>query len=141
MGEGSIPQRLGRVRLQSTDAATNAVDTAKPRTEQIPHGLQVGFKQVILQTGETLQPFRTAGPEVLRDHQQPGETGAKWGATVQGEGHPAIKEALRAIPEPLLQGATDLSPLLPQVAETLPEVLPELLQWVAIDPLAILPEA
>jgi hypothetical protein len=141
MGEGSILQKLGTVRLQSTDAATNAVDMAMPRTGQIPHGLEVGFKQVILLTGKTVQPLPTAEPEVLRDHQQPGETGAKWGPTVQGEGHPASKEALRVIPEPLLQVATDLSPLLPQVGEALPEVLSELLLWVATDPSALLPEA
>jgi hypothetical protein len=114
MGEGSVQQKLGTVRLQSTDAATNAVGTAVPRTGQIPHGLQVGFKQVILLTGETVQPLSTAEPEVLRDHQQLGETGAKWGPTVQGEGHPASKEALRVIPEPLLQVATDPSALLPE---------------------------
>ncbi len=136
MGEGSVLQKLGTVRLQSTDAATNAVDTAMPRTGQILHGLEVGFKQVILLTGKTVQPLPTAEPEVLRDHQQPGETGA-----VQGEGHPASKEALRVIPEPLLQVATDLSLLLPQLAEALPEVLPELLQWVATDPSAFLPGA
>jgi len=141
MGAGSVLQKLGTVRLQSTDAATNAVDTAMPRTGQIPHGLEVGFKQVILLTGETVQLLPTAEPEVLKDHQQPGETGAKWGPRVQGEGHPASKEALRVIPEPLLQVATDLSLLLPQLAETLPEVLPELLQWVATDPSAFLPEA
>jgi len=141
LGEGSVLQKLGTVRLQSTDAATNTVDMAMPRTGQIPHGLEVGFKQVILLTGETIQPLPTAEPEVLRDHQQPGETGAKWGPTVQGEGHPASKEALRVIPEPLLQVATDLSPLLPQVAEALPEVLSELLQWVVIDPLPFLLEA
>jgi hypothetical protein len=141
MGEGSILRKLGTVRLQSTDAATNAVDTAMPRTAQIPHGLEVGFKQVILLTGETVQPLPIAEPEVLRDHQQPGETGAKWGPTVQGEGHPASKEALRVIPEPVLQVATDLSPLFPQVAEALPEALSELLQWVATDPSAFLPEA
>jgi hypothetical protein len=141
MGEGSILQKLGTVRLQSTDAATNAVDTAMPRTGQIPHGLEVGFKQVILLTGETFQPLPTAEPEVLRDHQQPGETGAKWGLTVQGKGHLASKEGLRPHPEPLLQVAIDLSPLLPQVLEALREVLSELLQWVATDPSALLPEA
>jgi hypothetical protein len=141
MGEGSVLQKLGTVRLQSTDAATNPVDTAMPRTGQIPHGLEVGFKQVILLTGETVQPFPTAEPEVLRDHQQLGETGAKWGPTVQGEGHPASKEALRVIPEPLLQVGTDLSPLPPRAAEALPEVLSEFLLWVATDPSAFLPEA
>jgi len=140
LGEGSVLQKLGMVRLQSTDAVTNAVDTAMPRAGQILHGLEVGFKQVILLTGETAQPLPTAEPEVLRDHQQPGETGAKWGPTVQEEGHPASQEALRVIPEPLLQVAADLSPLLPQVAEALPEILPELLQWAATDPSALLPE-
>jgi hypothetical protein len=125
MGEGSILQKLGRVRLQSTDAATNAVDTAMPRTGQIPHGLEVGFKQVILLTGKTVQPLPTAEPEVLRDHQQPGETGAKWGPTGQGKGHPASKEALRVIPEPLPWAATDPLLLLPRAAEALPEVLLE----------------
>ena len=141
MGEGSILQKLGRVQLQSTDAATNAVDTATPRTGRIPHGLEAGLKQAILLTGKTVQPLPTVEPEVLRDHQQPGGTGAKWGSMVQGKGHPASKEALRAIPEPLLQVATDLSTLLSQVAEALPEVLPELLQWVATDPSALLREA
>jgi hypothetical protein len=141
MGEGSVLQKLGKVPLQSTDAAMNAVDTAMHRTEQIPHGLEVGFKQVILLTGETVQPLPTAEPEVLRDHQQPGELGAKWCPTVQGESDPASKEALRVIPEPLLQVATDLSRLLPGAAEAPPEVLPELLQWVATDPSAFLPEA
>jgi hypothetical protein len=114
MGEGCVLQKLGTVRLQSTDAATNAVDTAMPRTGQILHGLEGGFKQVILLTEETVQPLPTAEPEVLRDHQQPGETGAKWGPTVQGEGHPASKEALRVIPEPLQWVATDLSAFLPE---------------------------
>ncbi len=141
MGEGSILQKLGRVRLQSTDATTNAVDTAMPRTGQITHGLEVGLKQVILLTGKTVQPLPTAEPEVLRDHQQPGETGAKWGLTVQGKGHLASKEGLRPHPEPLLQVAIDLSPLLPQVAEALREVLSEPLPWAATDPLALLPEA
>ena len=141
MGEGSIPQRLGRVRLQSTDAATNAVDTAMHRTEQIPHGLEAGLNQVILLTGETVQPLPTAEPEVLRDHQQPGETEAKWGPRVRGEDHPVSKGALRAIPEPLLQVAIDLSLLLPRVAEALSGVLPELLQRVAADPSAFLPQA
>ena len=77
LGEGTVLQKLGTVRLQSTDAATNAVDTAMPQTGQIPHGLEVGFKQVILLTGETVQPLPTAEPEVPRDHRQPGETGAK----------------------------------------------------------------
>jgi hypothetical protein len=77
MGEGSVLQKLGRVPLQSTDAVTNAVDTAMHRTEQIPHGPQVGFKQVNLLRGETVQPVPIAEPEVLRNHQQPGETGAK----------------------------------------------------------------
>ena len=80
----------------------------------------MGFKQGSLLTGETAQPLPTAEPEVLRGHQQPGETGAKWGPRVQGEDHPAGKEALRVIPEPLLQVPTDLSPVLPQVAEVLP---------------------
>ena len=73
MREGSVLQKLGTVRLQST----NAVDTAMPRTGEIPHGLEAGFKQVILLTGETVRPLPTAEPEVLRDHQQPGETEAK----------------------------------------------------------------
>lgn len=107
MGEGSVLQELGRVRLQSTGLATNAVGTAMPRAERISHGLRVGFKQVILFTGETVQPLPRAEPEVRRDHQQPGESGA-----VQGKGHPGSKEALRAIPESLLQGATDPSALL-----------------------------
>jgi hypothetical protein len=124
MGEGSILQKLGTVRLQST----NVVDTAMPRTGQIPHGLEAGIKQVILPTGETVRPLPTAIPEVLRDHQQPGETGAKRGPRVRGEGHPASKGALRVIPEPLLRMAIDPSLLLPRVAEALPEVLPELLQ-------------
>ena len=141
MGEGSVLQKLGTVRLQSTDAVTNAVDTAMPRAGQILHGLEVGFKQVILLTGGTVQPLPTAEPEVLRDHQRPGETGAKWGPTVQWEGHPASKEALRVIPGTLLRAAIDLSLLLPRVAEALPEVLPELLQWVATDPSALLPRA
>ena len=114
MREVSVLQKLGTVRLQFTDAATNAVDTAMPRTGQIPHGLEVGFKQVILLTEETVQPFPTAGPEVLRDHQQLGETGATWSPRVQGEGHPASKEALRVIPVPLLQVAADPSAFLPQ---------------------------
>ena len=112
MGEGSVLQKHGTVRLQSTGAATNAVDTAMPRTGQILHGLDVGFKQVILLTGETVQPLLTAEPGLLRDHQQPGETGAKGGPAVQGKGHPARKEALRVIPEPLLQVATDPSAFL-----------------------------
>ncbi len=141
MGEGSILQKLGRGRLPSTDAATNAVDTAMPRTGQIPHGLEVGLNQVIPLTGETVQPLPTAEPEVLRDHQQPGETGAKWGPTVQGKGHPVSKEGLRVIPEPLLRVATDLSPLLPWEAEALREVLSESLLWVATDPSVLLPEA
>jgi len=115
MGEGSVPQKLGRVRLQSTDAATNAVDTAMLRTGQIPHGLEVGFKQIILLTEETVEPLLTAEPEVLRDHQQPMETGATWGPRVQGEGQPASKEVLRAVPVPLLQVATDPSAFLPEV--------------------------
>ena len=141
MEEGSILQMPETVRRQSTHAATNAVDTAMPRTGQIPHGPEAGLKQVILLTGKTIQPLPTAEPEVLRDHQQLGETGAKWGPTVQGEGHPASKEALRTILEPLLQVATDLSPLLLQVAEALREVLSELLLRVATDPSALLPEA
>jgi hypothetical protein len=77
MGEGSVLQKLGRVQLQSTDAATNGVDTATPRTEQVPNGLEVGFKQVLLLTGGTVQPLPKAEPEVRRDHQRPGQTGAK----------------------------------------------------------------
>jgi len=114
MEEGFILQMPETVRRQSTDAATNAVDTAMPRTGQIPHGLEADLKQVILLTGEKVQPLPTAEPEVLRDHQQPGETGAKWGPTVQGKGHPASKEALRAIPEFLLQAATDPLAFLPE---------------------------
>ncbi len=140
MGEGSILQKLGRVRLQSTDAATNAVDTATPRTGQSPHGLEAGLKQVILPTGETVQPLPTAEPEVRRDHQRPGETGPKWGPTVQEKGHRASKEALRGIQEPVLQVATDPLLLLPRAAEALPEVLPELLLRVATDPSALLLE-
>jgi hypothetical protein len=139
MGEGSILQKLGKVRLQSTDAATNAVDTAMPRTEQIPHGLEAGFKQVILLTGKPVQPLPTAEPEVRRDHQQPGETGAKGCPTIQGKGHPGSEEGLRVITESLRQAATDLSPLLPGAAESLPEVLPELHLWVTIDPLVLPP--
>ena len=141
MGEGSILQKLGRVRLQSTDAATNEVDTAMPRTGQIPHGLEAGLKQVILPTGETVRPLPTAESEVRRDHQGPGETGPNGGPTVQEKGHSASKEGLRATPEPLLQVATDLSTLLSQVAEALPEVLSELLLSVATDPSVLLPEA
>ena len=137
MGEGTILQKLGTVRLQSTDAA----DTAMPRTVQIPHGLEVGIKQVILLTGVTVRPLPAAEPGVLRDHQQPGETEAKWGPRVRGEGHPVSKGVLRAIPEPLLQVAIDLSLLLPRVAEALSGVLPELLQRVAADPSAFLPQA
>jgi hypothetical protein len=140
-GEGSVLQKPGRVRFQSTDAVTNAVDTAMARKGQIPHGLEVGFNQVILPTGETVQPFPTAEPEVLRDHQQPGETGAKWDPAVQGEGRPVSQEGLRVIPECLLQVATGLSPLLPGTTEAIPEVLSELLLWMATDPLALLPEA
>ena len=132
MGEGSVLQKLGTVPLQSTDAATNAVDTAMPRTGEIPHGLEVGFKQVILLTGEIVQPLPTAEPEVLRDHQQPGETGAKWGPAVQGEDHPTSKEALTVIPGTLLQVAIDLSLLLPQAAEALTEDLLGLLKGVAV---------
>ena len=141
MGEGSILQKLGRVQLQFTDAATNAVGAAMHRTGQIPHGLEAGLKQVILLTGKTVQPFPTVEPEVRRDHQQPGETGAKWDPTVQGKGHPASQEDLRAVPESLLLVAPDLSPLLPRAAEAFPEVLSELLLWVATDPSAPLPEA
>ena len=78
MGEGSVLQKLGTARLQSTDAVTNAVDTAMPRTGQIPDDLEVGFKQAIPLTGETAHHFLTAEPAVLRDLQQPGETGTKW---------------------------------------------------------------
>ncbi len=113
MAEGSILQKLRMVRLQSTDVATSAVDMAMPRTGQIPKDLGVGFKQLILLTRETVQPLSTGEQEVLKDRQQPGETGAKWGFGVQGKGHPASKVALGGIPEPLLQVATDLSPLLP----------------------------
>ena len=119
MGEGSILQKLGTVRLQSTGAATNAADTAMLRMEQIPHGLEAGLKQVILLTGETVQPLPIAEAEVRRDHQQPGETGAKWGPAFQGEGHPASEEGLRAIPESLLQVATDPSALLPRATRAL----------------------
>ena len=132
MGEGSVLQKLGPVQLQSMDAATNEVDTAMPQTGQIPHGLEVGFKQGSLLAGETAQPLPTAEPEVLRGHQQPGETGAKWGPRVQGEDHPAGKEALRVIPEPLLQVATDPLLLPPRAAEDLTEALPGLLKGVAV---------
>ena len=138
MGEGSILEKLGRVRLQSTDAATdaatNAVDTAMYRTGQIPHGLETGLKQVILLRGkQTFQPLPTAEPEVRRDHQQLGETGGRWSPTIQGKGQPASEEGLRVIPEPLLQVATELSSLLPG-AEALQGVLSELLLWVGTDP-------
>ena len=87
MGEGSVPQKLGAVRLQSTDATTNAVDTAMLRTGQISHGLGVGFKQVIPLTGETAHPFPTAEPAVLKNLQRPGETGIKRPFGVQVEDH------------------------------------------------------
>ena len=125
MGEGSVLQKLGTVRLQSTDAATNAVDTAMPRTGQIPHGLEVGFKQVILLTGETVQPLPTAEPAILRDHQRPGETGAKRPLEVQVKDHRVSKGALKALPELPPQVAADPSPLLPQVPEVLLAVLLE----------------
>jgi hypothetical protein len=112
MGEDSVLQKLGRVRLQSTDTATNAVDKAMRRTGQISHGLEASLKQVILLTGKTVQPLPTVKPEVRRDHQQPGETGAKWGLKAQGKGHPANKEDLRVVLESLLQVATDPSALL-----------------------------
>ena len=115
MGKGSVLQKLGTVRLQSTDATTNAVDTAMLRTGQIPHGLGVGFKQVILLTGETAHPFPTAEPAVLRDLQRPGETGMKRPLGVQVKDHQVNKGPLKA--------------------------LPGLLQWVATDPSAFLPEA
>jgi len=140
-GEGSVLQKLRTVRLQSTDAATNAVDTAMPRTGQIPHGLEVGFKQVILLTGETVQPLPTAEPAVLRDHQRPGETGAKRPLEVQVKDHRVNKGALKALPELPPQVAADPSPLLPQVAEALTEALPGPLQWAATDPSALLQEA
>ena len=70
MGEGSVLQKLRN--SDSIYGRTNAVETAMPRTGQIPHGLEAGFKQVILLTGETVQPLPKAEPEVLRDHQQPG---------------------------------------------------------------------
>jgi len=141
MEEGFILQMPETVRRQSTDAATNAVDTAMPRTGQIPHGPEAGLKQVILLTGKTVQALPTAEPEVLKDHRQPGETGAKGPPVLQGKGHPASKEALRAIPELLLQVATDLSPLLPRIAEAPPEALLEPLPQVATDPSALLLEA
>jgi len=131
VGEGFILQKLGMVRLQSTGAATNAGDTAMHRTEQIPHGLEAGLKQVILLTGKTVQPLPTAETGVRRDHQQPGETGAKWDPGVREKGHPASKKGV----------ATGLLLLLLRAAEALPEVLSELLLWVAIDPSALLLEA
>lgn len=103
VGEGSILRKLGRVLLRSTAV----VDRAMHRTEQIPHGLQAGFKQILLPTEETVRPLPTTEPEVLRDLQPPGETGA-----VQGKGHPASRETLKVIPEPLLQVTTDLFLLL-----------------------------
>jgi hypothetical protein len=115
MREGSVLQKLGTVRLQSMDATTNAVDTAMPRTGQIPHGLEVGFKQVIPLTGETAHPFPTAEPPVLRDLQRSGETVTKRPLGVQVEDHRVNKGPLKA--------------------------LPGLLQWVAIDPSTLLQEA
>jgi len=115
MGEGSVLQKLGTVRLQSTGATTNAADAAMPRTGQIPHGLEIGFKQVTLLTGETVQPLPTAEPEVLRDLQRPGETGTKRPLGVQVKDHRVNKGPLKA--------------------------LPGLLQWVATDPSALLREA
>ncbi len=58
MGEGTVLQKLGTVRLQST----NAADTAMHRTGKIPHGLEADIKQVILLTGETVRPLPTAEP-------------------------------------------------------------------------------
>ena len=116
MGEGSVLQKLGTVRLQSTDATTNAVDTAMLRTGQIPHGLEVGFKQAIPLTGETAHPFLTAEPAVLRDLQRPGETGAKRPPGVQVKDHQVSKGTLKAIPDPLPWAATGLSLLLPRAA-------------------------
>jgi hypothetical protein len=101
MGEGSVLQKLGTVRLQSTGATTNAADRAMPRTGQIPHGLEIGFKQVILLTGETVQPLPTAEPAVLRDLQRPGETGTKRPLGVQVKDHRVNKGPLKALPEPL----------------------------------------
>ena len=112
MGEGSVLQKLGTVRLQSTDATTNAVDTAMLRTGQIPHGLEVGFKQAIPLTGETAHPFPTAEPAVLRDLQRPGETGAKRPLGVQVKDHRVNKGPLKALPESLQWVATDPSALL-----------------------------
>ena len=108
MREVSVLQKLGTVRLQSTDATTNVADTATLRTGQIPHGLEVGFKQVIPLTGETAHPFPAAEPAVLRDLQRPGETGTKQPHGVQVEDHRVNKGPLK--------------------------VLPKLPQWVAADP-------
>jgi hypothetical protein len=141
MGEGSVLQKLGTVRLQSTDATTNAVDTVMLRTGQIPHGLEVGFKQVIPLTGETAHPFPTAEPAVLRDLQRPGETGAKRPLGVQMKDHRVNKGPLKAPLELLPKVATDPLLLLPRAAEALTEALPGLLQWVATDPSALLREA
>ena len=99
MGEGSVLQKLGTVRPQSTDATMNAVDTAMPQTGQIPHGLEVGFKQVIPLTGETARPFPTTEPAVLRDLQRPGETGTKRPLGVQAKDHRVNKGPLKALPE------------------------------------------
>ena len=134
MREGSVLQKLGTVRLQSMDA----VDTAMPRTGQIPHGLEVGFKQVIPLTGETPHPFPTAEPAVLRDLQQPGETGTKRPLGVQVEDHRVNKGTLKALPELLPKVAIDPLLLLPRVAEVPTEALPGLLQWVATDPSVLL---
>jgi hypothetical protein len=76
MGKDSILQKLGKVRLQFTDAAMKAVDTAIHPTGQIPHGLEAGLMQVVLLTGKKVQSLPTAKPEVRGDHQQPGETRA-----------------------------------------------------------------
>ena len=137
MGEGSVLQKLGTVRLQSTDATTNAVDTAMPRTGQIPQGLEVGFKQVIPLTGETARPFPTTEPAVLKDLQRPGETGTKRPLGVQAKDHRVNKGPLKALPELLQWAATGPLLLLPRAAEALTEALPGVLKGVAV--VAVLP--
>jgi hypothetical protein len=123
MGVGSVLQKLGTARLQSTDAATNAVDTAIPRTGQIPHDLEVGFKQAIPVTGKTAHHFPTAEQAVLRNLQQPGETGTKRPIGVQVKDHRVSKGPLKALPERLQWVATDPSALLRE-AQVGPLLLP-----------------
>ena len=149
MGAGSVLQKLGTVRLQSTDATTGAVDPAMPRKGQVPHGLEVGFKRVILLTGETAHPFPTVELEVLRDLQRAGEAGTKRSFRVQVEDRRVNKKASKALPGFLPWVATDPSALLrealvdllllpPWVAEVLLEVLLEPLPWGATDPFLLL---